>query len=257
MATILLVEDSPTQALEIQMHLESADHRVTHVVDGNQALAALRQNSPDLVVTDLEMPEVNGLELVQAMKTDFAHVPCILVTSHGSEHLAAEALRCGAAGYVPKDQLHELLPERILDVLAVIHTDASYERLIATLQENVFAFDLPNDPALITPLVGLWMQVCSGMELLSSVDMVRLGVAMEHAIANAICHGNLELATEDCPHHGEMAREGKASPAMLTRMRQSPFKERKVHVRATATKSEVTIVVKDHGNGFDTSIAEG
>jgi len=254
MAKILLVEDSPTQAVEITMLLEADQHEVVHAANGRLGLDCLRTEAPDVVITDLEMPEVNGLELVEAMRSSFAHVPSILVTGHGSEELAAEALRRGAAGYVPKARMKDLLNDTIVDVLGVIRSDASYAKLISTLKKNVFVFDLPNDPMLISPLVGLLMQVSSGMELLPSIEMVRLGVAVEHALTNAMCHGNLELTTSQCPSHHQLARDGCINEIMQERITASPYKERVVHVEATASHQVIRIVISDQGNGFDTSI---
>ncbi|MFG0254694.1 MAG: ATP-binding protein, partial [Rhodopirellula sp. JB053] len=128
-----------------------------------------------------------------------------------------------------------------------------YAKLISTLQKNVFVFDLPNDPLLISPLVGLLMQVSSGMELLPSIDMVRLGVAVEHALANAMLHGNLELTTQQCPSHHELARDGKFSEAMRQRIQQTPYCDRTVRVEAIAATEEIRIIVTDQGAGFDTS----
>ncbi|WP_044304119.1 ATP-binding response regulator [Rhodopirellula sallentina] len=253
MAKILLVEDSPTQAAQISMLLEAAEHEVVHANNGQCGIDELRRQSIDIVVTDLEMPELNGLQLVERMRDDFSHIPSILVTGHGSEELAAEALQLGAAGYVPKNRMSELLNNTIIDVLGVIRTDASYAKLISTLQKNVFVFDLPNDPLLINPLVGLLMQVSSGMELLPSIDMVRLGVAVEHALANAMLHGNLELTTQQCPSHHELARDGKFSEAMRQRIQQAPYCDRTVRVEAIAATEEIRIIVTDQGAGFDTS----
>ncbi|MBB3204438.1 CheY-like chemotaxis protein [Rhodopirellula rubra] len=253
MAKILLVEDSPTQAAQISMLLEAAEHEVVHALNGQLGLDELRRQSLDIVVTDLEMPEVNGLQLVEMMRDDFSHIPSILVTGHGSEELAAEALQLGAAGYVPKNRMSELLNNTIIDVLGVIRTDASYAKLISTLRKNVFVFDLPNDPLLISPLVGLLMQVSSGMELLPSIDMVRLGVAVEHALANAMLHGNLELSSDECPSHHDLARDGRFSEAMQERIQQSPYRERTIRVEAIAATEEIRIIITDEGNGFDTS----
>lgn len=253
MAKILLVEDSPTQAAQISMLLEAAEHEVVHALNGQLGLDELRRQSLDIVVTDLEMPEVNGLQLVEMMRDDFSHIPSILVTGHGSEELAAEALQLGAAGYVPKNRMSELLNNTIIDVLGVIRTDASYAKLISTLRKNVFVFDLPNDPLLISPLVGLLMQVSSGMELLPSIDMVRLGVAVEHALANAMLHGNLELSSDECPSHHDLARDGRFSEAMQERIQQSPYRERTIRVEAIAATEEIRIIIADEGNGFDTS----
>lgn len=253
MAKVLLVEDSPTQAMEMTMLLEAAHHEVTHVANGQLGLEQLRQKSIDVVVTDLEMPEINGLELVESMRLDFSHIPTILVTGHGSEDLAAEALQRGAAGYVPKNQMTQSLNDTIIDVLGVIRTDASYARLISTLRKNVFLFELPNDPLLIQPLIGLLMQVSAGMELLPSVEMVRMGVAVEHAIANAMFRGNLELTSDQCPSHHEMAHEAVLNDAMRERLSQTPYKDRTVEVEASATTDQICVRVKDAGKGFDTS----
>lgn len=253
MAKVLLVEDSSTQAVEMTMLLEASDHVVVHAVNGRLGLESLQRDQIDVVVTDLEMPEINGLQLVETMRSSYPHVPSILVTGHGSEDLAAEALRRGAAGYVPKTRLQDLLNDTIIDVLGISRTDASYSRLISTLQKNVFVFDLPNDPDLIQPLVGLLMQVCSGMELLPSIDMVRLGVAIEHAVVNAMCHGNLELPRDQCPSHHDMIRGGMVSDAMRQRMDASPYRDRVVHVEAIATHQAIRIEIADQGAGFDTS----
>lgn len=254
MVKILLVEDSPTQAVEMTMLLEAANHEVIHAANGKLGLDQLRSQSLDVVVTDLEMPEVNGLELVECMHRDFSHIPAILVTGHGSENLAAEALQRGAAGYVPKNQMSQSLNDTIIDVLGVMRTDASYARLISTLRKNVFVFELPNDPMLIQPLIGLLMQVSAGMELLPSVEMVRLSVAVEHAIANAMCHGNLELSSDQCPSHHAMAREGALTDVMTERLSQSPYRDRNVEVEAIATDTEIRVRVKDAGKGFDTAL---
>lgn len=96
MAKVLLVEDSATQAVEMRMLLEEAHHHVIHVGDGRQALEALATHPIEIVVTDLEMPVMNGLELVEAMQVDFEHIPSVLVTAKGSEELASKALQRGA-----------------------------------------------------------------------------------------------------------------------------------------------------------------
>ena len=71
--------------------------------------------------------------------------------------------------------------------------------MIQTLKRNTFEFTLPNDPELISPLVGLVTQVVAGMQLLPGMELVRYGSAVEHAIANAMFRGNLELSRQDTP----------------------------------------------------------
>lgn len=257
MARVLLVEDSPTQAVEIRMLLEEGSHQVMHVANGRQALKLLETEPVDLVVTDLEMPEMNGLELVEAMRLDFEHIPAVLVTARGSEELASKALQRGAAGYVPKNHLQSLLNDTIVDVLGVIRTDASFAKLIKTLQKNVFVFDLPNDSSLISPLVGLLMQVIAGMELIGGIELTRMGVALEHALVNAMYRGNLALGPSVTPPHRAIVYDDATTNLIETRKTSEPYKDRLVHVEATASKDEIRVLIRDQGKGFNTSNIPG
>ena len=254
MAKVLLAEDSPTQAFEIKMLLEDASHEVELAENGQIALDALATSPFDVVITDLEMPEVNGLQLVETMQLDFDHIPAILITNRGSEDLAAQALRSGAASYVPKAHMKTLLIDAITDVLGVIRTDASYAKLIATLKKNVFVFELPNDGQLINPLVGLMIQVVSGMGTLGGVELVRLGVAIEHAVLNAMFRGNLELSRDQTPSDQAIVYEDATSEEIQERMATAPYRDRMVNVEVIATEADVKVTIRDEGNGFDTSI---
>ncbi len=257
MARVLLVEDSPTQAVEIRLLLEEGGHQVLHVANGRLAMRILEEHPIEIVVTDLEMPEMNGLELVEAMKIDFTHIPAVLVTARGSEELASKALRKGAAGYVPKNHLQTLLNDTIIDVLGVIRTDASFAKLIKTLQKNVFEFELPNESELISPLVGLLMQVIAGMDLISGTELVRVGVALEHALVNAIYRGNLELGPSVTPPHRAIVYDDATTDLIEKRKTTEPYCNRKVRVDASASKEEIRIVVRDQGKGFNTSEVPG
>ena len=255
MARVLLVEDSSTQAAEISMVLEAANHKVQHVTNGKQCLRALEDNMMDVVVTDLEMPEMNGLELVQVMQKNFAHIPAILITSQASSDLATQAMKKGAASYVPKEQMKDLLNDTIKDVLGVIRGDGSYAKLLATLKKNAYVFELPNDGSLISPLVNLIMQVVAGLETLGGTDLVRFGVAIEQAVLNAMYRGNLELTKTEAPSARAVLDRPEKYPKYQERITTSPYKDRKVYVEALATKKGVRVIVRDEGNGFDTTIA--
>ncbi len=72
---ILVVDDSPTQLRQLQMVLEKEGYLVKTAVDGKQAFDAIMSDPPSLVVTDLQMPEMNGLELVAAVKESAPKFP--------------------------------------------------------------------------------------------------------------------------------------------------------------------------------------
>src|SRR2546427_282067 len=152
MATVLVVDDSAVDRRFVGGIL-SRDGRfkVEFAEDGSQALTRMRESEPDLIVTDLQMPNRNGLELVAAVRMHHPHVPIILMTGHGSEDLAVEALHRGAANYVPKPQLGERLLESVEEALTLSHADETYDQLIACLKQCDFDFELTNEPGSIRP----------------------------------------------------------------------------------------------------------
>ncbi|MCR9294550.1 MAG: response regulator [bacterium] len=252
MPNILLVEDSPTQAMQMKVLLESAHHHVVCCDDGMAALEHLASGVNEIVVTDLELPVMNGLDLVKRMTIDFPHIPTILVTSHGSERLAAEALRNGAAAYVPKVLLSEMLLGTVEDVLGVLRTDRSYAQLIDCTVENRLVFELPNVPTLATNAVNLVMQMCTGMKLLTGAQSYRVGTALQHAVSNALYRGNLELSFAEYRHVLPEEEEMQSpSPLLAERMRQQPYKDRKIHLDARLMRDVIRFVVRDEGRGFD------
>src|SRR5687767_902274 len=105
MTRILVAEDSGTQAAEIRQLLEGAGYEVQLAVDGRQALEEIERQPPDLVLTDLDMPYVSGLQLVESVRDRHPGLPVVLMTAFGTDETAIEALEQGAASYVPKRNL--------------------------------------------------------------------------------------------------------------------------------------------------------
>lgn len=100
---ILVADDSR----EIRNFLEEnvlipAGYRVRSAEDGMSALTLAREIKPDLLITDQQMPNLTGIELIQQLKRELPHLPAILITSEGSELLVVEALRAGAVDYLTK-----------------------------------------------------------------------------------------------------------------------------------------------------------
>ena len=100
----LVAEDSRTQAYQLKLLLESNGFEVIVAVDGDEALRCARERTPDVVISDIVMPNRDGYELCRALKDDRAtvHVPVILVTSLGEPLDVVRALAAGADNFVTK-----------------------------------------------------------------------------------------------------------------------------------------------------------
>lgn len=101
---ILIAEDSPTQAEQLQYLLEQNGYQVTAAVNGRLALAALKDFKPHLVISDIVMPEMDGYTLCRAIKSDkeLANIPVMLVTSLSDVRDVMKGLECGADHFIRK-----------------------------------------------------------------------------------------------------------------------------------------------------------
>lgn len=90
-SVVLLVDDSPTMLLKLRKVLELWEYKVITAKDGREAWGELQKVKPDLLVSDIEMPNLNGLELVKLMRSDLTlmSVPVVLITGNVEQYLKA------------------------------------------------------------------------------------------------------------------------------------------------------------------------
>lgn len=114
---VLVVDDSPlTRELLVSL-LESVGYQILQAQDGSQAIEVLSREAVDIVVTDLEMPNVDGLELTRRLKSHatWRGLPVVIVTTRGSEGDRRRGMEAGADGYVTKG---DLVRQDLVDVVA-------------------------------------------------------------------------------------------------------------------------------------------
>jgi len=253
MTTVLIVDDSPVDRRLAGGILEKCSGmKVEYAANRAEALEKIAQHAPDVVLSDLQMPQVDGLELVGAVRSRFPLVPVILMTAHGSEDIAVQALARGAASYVPKSKLAQELPEVIESVLAVSKADRHNELLGECLHRTASDFVLTNDTSLVYPLVDHCQRLVTRMKLCDDTGRIRVGIALEEALLNALYHGNLELTAEALRE----ARSGMVSDGnnlIEQRRKQSPYRDRRIHFQVDVSLDEARFVVRDEGPGFNPS----
>ncbi len=99
---ILVIDDSPDTLEIIERNLVTRGYKVITAVNANDGLSLLENNSIDLVITDLKMPEVGGLEVVQHIKENFSDIEVMVVTGYATVAGAVEAVKLGAEEYLAK-----------------------------------------------------------------------------------------------------------------------------------------------------------
>jgi CheY-like chemotaxis protein len=244
---ILVVDDSRTSRTHtVNVLRRQCGYSVWSARSGAEALELCEQESPALLLTDLDMPEMDGLRLVREVKEHWPSLPIVVMTAKGTEGLAMQALREGAASYVAKRRLEHDLPEILNQVLAASRVDRRKQALLAKLDERTSSYVLDNDPADIPPLVAIFQSELCAMGLCTAASRIRIGVALEEALLNGLIHGNLEVSSDL-----RAAVDNSFERQIAERRVASPFRERRLHVSARMTRAAAVFTVRDEGPGFD------
>lgn len=245
---ILVVDDS-----EIERHLvkglliRNSDFHVELASDGREALSHLQQHAVDVVITDLIMPEMDGLELVRALRQDHPQVPAILLTAYGDESIAMTALEAGAASYVPKAQQAERLRKTVQRVVDHAAADHLSKRLSKSMLDFHCRYCLENDTRLIRALVKLTHQVMADQCFADTVERIRTCEAFEESLLNAMFHGNLELSDRE---YRQAKESEQLEDVVKRRLRDPQIAERRVSAVVHLRSTEARFVIRDEGRGF-------
>ena len=247
MTHILVVDDSPTERLRVGRLIERGvgSVSISYAENGKAAYDSLQLVLPDLIVTDLRMPEMDGLGLVERVTADGIGVPVILMTSFGNEEIALQALNAGAASYVPKAVLDKHLIYTLENVIALSQGKKNRQRVLQALTHVHLQFVLDNDITYVPPLISYLQEQMAIMRLFDESQLLRVGIALCEALTNAIHHGNLELDSEwrqnDEAEYFRIAEERRQS---------KPYSDRRVRMVATLSDQDVRFVIDDEGPGF-------
>lgn len=244
---ILVVDDSPTQLRQIEGVLENEGFAARTVPTGAEALEAIRKDLPILVITDLQMPGMDGFELVAAVRQAAPALPVIVTTAQGSEEVIAKVLRHGATSYVPKRDIGTELIVIVRQVMAANEISLSVQRVARFAVESSIKLCLNNDETLVPSVIARLELPLVELDLFDEGERLQVAMALDEALLNAIVHGNLEVSSElreidDGEPYRRLIEERKAT---------EPYASRRVYVSLQATSEEVSIRIRDEGPGFD------
>ena len=221
--------------------------QIEFAVDGKEGFDRLSDVAtiPDVIVTDLQMPRMDGLELVRQVRKSHPLIPIVLITSFGSEQIAIDALRAGATSYTPKTMLQSALIQTIKQVLEMSnrmqHIVAENETSTGHLTRY---YVLENESSMIGPTIEVLQE---NLPSWSSRDRLQIGMALDEALVNAMHHGNLEVDSslrdgEDGTRYYEEIQARKDI---------EPYVNRRVRIEAEFSDKHICVQISDDGRGFD------
>ena len=138
---ILLVDDEPLIRESLYEILRIEGYKAQMVQSGEEALEVVRQRKIDIVVTDLKLPQISGIELLAEVKENFPEVEVILITGYGTIETAVEAMKKGAYDYITKpinDNEIKLIIRKIVEKKEILEENKNLRQIIEKTQRDSF-----------------------------------------------------------------------------------------------------------------------
>lgn len=245
---VLLVDDSMTDRTRAAglIRKQHADWEITAVAGVQEALNEMAQWRPDVVVSDLVMPGIDGREFLKIVGRDYPTVPVVLITSQGDDQIAAECVAIGAANYVPKRLLAKQLTA-VLDEVVQAEEEMRVTRgVLKYVVENKFNFQIKSDVGRISALVNFVRERLRGTQLFSSEKICGMTAAVREALLNAHYHGNLKLNSRPL----ELSRTEYLALAEQ-RKDLADFADRSIRLTMALQSDTISFCIADDGDGFD------
>ena len=177
---VLVVDDEENLRRVTQLKLQQAGYEATTACDGAQAMELLSRNPQDLIITDLKMPGMSGVELLRRVKADYPEVIVIVVTAFGTIESAVEAMRLGAYDYIIKpvnsEALklvvsraleHHRLQEEVSNLRSVIDRKYGFENIVGKSKKLLAMLDNAARAAQSDSTVLILGETGTGKELLA------------------------------------------------------------------------------------------
>ena len=142
---ILIVDDDHAMRLALSESLESCGYDIGAAENGNEALSLFNKRKFDLVVTDMKMPGMTGIEVLQGVKKMSPDIPVILITAYGTVNTAVEAMKEGAAEFIMKPFSLDDLETVVKNVISTYKTEASHKQEVPHTPQRI----ITKDPKLI------------------------------------------------------------------------------------------------------------
>ena len=248
MKHVLIVDDNPMDQRLAGACVQESGLETLFANNGADALTLLESTTVDVILSDLDMPEVNGLELVRSVRLSRPEIPVILMTAQGSEELAAEALRSGASSYVAKRNLNSELSTALKIAANLVQKSRNREAIYSVLDEASWRFTFGNDVDEASNIVRHIQDVLIAMEICDELELLGVGTAILEAVQYAIDYGNLELRASEQVPDIESLRD--------SRLAEPEFAERKIRLSCNLWQRGAQFVITHDGPAFESEVID-
>jgi len=243
---VLIVEDDRASRFFLESLLESNEYDFRSAANGIEGLNIFEEYKPDIVLTDIQMPIMDGLELLEAIRDTKSDTIVIIVTAFGTENYAIQALHLGANNYLKKPVSGQELLRLLKKYKAILSSKYSPDALPGRLINRKFTLEFNTEYNKIPKIVDKVI-VESNLDI-DDNEKINIELGLVELITNAIEHGNLSINYSE---KQKALDEGVLGDLYNERMKSPVYQNRIVTIDFFANNEKYQWTITDEGNGFD------
>lgn len=249
--SILIVDDEEIIRNVLRRKLEqTTSYSVLTADDGTVALDIFKQRPVDLVISDLLMKEMNGIELLRNLKSIEPTIPVIIITGYGTLDDAIEAIHLGAEDFIKKPfDINEVL-DTIDKTFRKLAEEADQREVIKYIAHEDINLEIPNQFDLLNTLINYIFSHLRARWLVSDEDLHDVKVCLYEALTNAFEHGNLGISGEKKSKLLEQSQQTWRD-FLVSVMEDTSNINKKIRVNLKISEEEMVVAIRDEGPGFD------
>jgi len=244
----LIVDDDEDSRRILSKVAERQGFRVEQACDGESAIRLQRELRPDLILLDVSMPGISGLDALREIREVDPHVAVVVVSGAADAEVGEKALDLGAVNYVGKPfDIREM--RFVLERLrGAFQEEEDLQPALGMLRERRTVLELGTDIGKIAALVAYLGREVRAHYPGHDVPVTEIRLALYEALANAVEHGNLEI---DYDAKTLALAEDGGVRALIERRRDDPrFRDRRVRIEVDYEPTTVVWRIRDEGRGF-------
>lgn len=243
---VLIVEDDKNSRFFLESLLESNGYDFRLAKDGMEGLNIFEEYEPDVVLSDIQMPIMDGLELLEEIKNKRPQTIVIIVTAFGSENYAIQSLQLKANNYLKKPVSGQDILRLLKKYQSIITNKFSAIALPGTLINRKlqlkFDTEFNNIPKIVDRII-----VEADLDI-DDGEKVNIELGLVELITNAVEHGNLNI---NFTEKQNALDKNSLDKLYLERLKNLEYKQKCITVDFFANTEKYEWTISDEGNGFD------
>ena len=243
---VLVVEDDYSSRELLKICIEKEGYQCKTADDGVEGFNIFKQYNPDVIISDVRMPHMNGMELLEAIRKISKDVIIVFITGHGNEELALQALQLGANNYLKKPIDITEIKSIINRYFDVIKSKAIETNIVDLITLREMEIEIDSDMNLVQSLANYLSEKTGNY--FDSKERMRIELGLNELLINAIEHGNWDISFEE---KNAALLENRIGELYNLKRNDPSNSNKKVLVQFRQSETFCEWIITDDGKGFN------